>query len=87
MFSNFSNFLSGSLRILGIANRAIPLVKEISPTIKTIRTKLSTTSLPKLNLIQPPKINTSSNTNNSITTQAQKIGNQTNGNNSLTFFQ
>lgn len=51
MFSNFSNFLSNSLRILNIANRALPLVRDITPTIKSIRSKISNTNLPKLNIV------------------------------------
>lgn len=82
MFFNFSNFLSSSLRILGIANRAIPLVKEMSPTIRTIRTKLSNANIPKANLIQLPKINVNNNSNS----QYSQNKNQTQVNNSLTFF-
>lgn len=36
---NFSSFLNGTLRILNIANKTLPLIKEASPTIKTIRDK------------------------------------------------
>lgn len=36
---NFSSFLSGTLRILNIANKTLPLIKEASPTIKTIKNK------------------------------------------------
>ena len=50
MFSNFSNFLSSSLRILNIANRALPLVRDITPTIKSIRNKISNTNLTKLSI-------------------------------------
>lgn len=36
---NFSSFLNGTLRILNIANKTLPLIKEASPTIKTIKNK------------------------------------------------
>lgn len=39
---NFSSFLNGTLRILNIANKTLPLIKEASPTIKTIRNKYQT---------------------------------------------
>lgn len=36
---NFSSFLNGSLRILNIANRTLPLIKEATPAIKNIKKK------------------------------------------------
>ncbi len=36
---NFSSFLNGTLKILNIANKTLPLIKEASPTIKTIKNK------------------------------------------------
>lgn len=36
---NLSNILSYSLRMLNIANKAIPLIKEVNPTIKTVKKK------------------------------------------------
>lgn len=39
---NFSSFLNGTLRILNIANKTLPLIKEASPTIKTIKDKYQT---------------------------------------------
>ena len=75
MFSNFSGFLSSSLRILNIANRALPLVRDITPTIKSIRSKISNTNLPKLN---------SFSINNNQNVMKRKIPQRKN--NSLTFF-
>ena len=75
MFSNFSNFLSSSLRILNIANRALPLVRDITPTIKSIRSKISNANLPKLN------INPINNNQNNIKKEIPQRRN-----NSLTFF-
>lgn len=34
---NMSSFLANSLRILNIANKTIPLIKEANPTIKSIK--------------------------------------------------
>lgn len=39
---NINSLLSNSLRMLNIANRAIPLIKELSPTIKTVRNRINT---------------------------------------------
>ncbi|MBO5476005.1 MAG: hypothetical protein J5982_05875 [Bacilli bacterium] len=75
MFSNFSSFLSSSLRILNIANRAIPLVRDITPTIRSIRSKISNTNLPKLN---------SFSINNNQNVMKREIPQK--HNNSLTFF-
>lgn len=75
MFSNFSNFLSSSLRILNIANRALPLVRDISPTISSIRKKISNANLPKLSAPAQPTIQ--NNINKNIVPRK---------NNSLTFF-
>lgn len=75
MFSNFSSFLSSSLRILNIANRAIPLVRDITPTIRSIRSKISNTNLPKLN---------SFTINNNQNVMKREISQK--HNNSLTFF-
>ena len=75
MFSNFSSFLSSSLRILNIANRAIPLVRDITPTIRSIRSKISNTNLPKLN---------SFSINNNQNVMKREISQK--HNNSLTFF-
>lgn len=75
MFSNFSNFLSSSLRILNIANRALPLVRDITPTIRSIRSKMSNSNLPKLNM---PSINNNQNNIKNSIPQTK--------NNSLTFF-
>ncbi len=74
MFSNFSNFLSNSLRILNIANRALPLVRDITPTIKSFRNKISNSNLPKLNMVPV-------NNNNSIKKDIPERRNNT-----LTFF-
>lgn len=37
---NLSSILSGSMRILNIANKALPLIKEMNPTINTIKNKI-----------------------------------------------
>ena len=34
---NISSILSNSLRILNIANKAIPLIKDFNPTIKKVK--------------------------------------------------
>lgn len=35
---NFSSILSGTQKVLGIANQAIPLVKQVSPVVKNAKT-------------------------------------------------
>lgn len=40
MYQNFSSFLSNSLRILNIANRVIPLVRDMNPQIVKVRNTL-----------------------------------------------
>lgn len=52
---NFSSFLSGSLRILNIANKTLPLIKEASPAINNIRKKYQTIKHPK-SLHQPREL-------------------------------
>ena len=37
---NISSILSNSLRILNIANKAIPLIKDFNPTIKKVKDSL-----------------------------------------------
>lgn len=34
---NFGNFLNNSLRILNIANKSLPLIKNITPTIHGLK--------------------------------------------------
>ncbi len=38
---NLSSILSSSLRFLNITKRALPLIKDLNPTIKTIKTKIN----------------------------------------------
>lgn len=38
---NLSSILSNSLRFLNITKRAIPLIKDLNPTIKNIKTKIT----------------------------------------------
>lgn len=38
---NLSSILSNSLRFLNITKRAIPLIKDLNPTIKNIKTKIA----------------------------------------------
>lgn len=38
---NLSSILSNSLRFLNITKRAIPLIKDLNPTIKNIKTKIN----------------------------------------------
>ena len=38
---NLSSILTNSLRFLNITKRAIPLIKDLNPTIKTIKTKIN----------------------------------------------
>ena len=37
MNTNFGNFLNSSLRILNIANKSLPLIKNVTPTIKGLK--------------------------------------------------
>jgi len=55
---NFSSFLNGTLRILNIANKPLPLIKEASPAIKTIRDKYQNIKgvRPKERIINKPYI-------------------------------
>lgn len=76
---NLSTVLSSSMRILNIANKAIPLIKEVNPAIQTVKTKL-TTIKKKSSLPIPNKVVSSPQNKESINTP---IAYQ---NNSLTFF-
>lgn len=38
---NLSSILANSLRFLNITKRAIPLIKDLNPTIKNIKTKIN----------------------------------------------
>lgn len=38
---NLSSILSNSLRFLNITKRAIPLIKDLNPTIKNIKNKIN----------------------------------------------
>ncbi len=38
---NLSSILSNSLRFLNITKRAIPLIKDLNPTIKNIKNKIT----------------------------------------------
>jgi hypothetical protein len=67
MFNNFSSFLSGSLRILNIANKALPLIKDISPTIKNVRTKMNNIPQININKNNHKKIESKKISNNSLT--------------------
>ena len=72
---NFSSFLNGTLRILNIANKTLPLIKEASPTIKTIKNKYQ--SFKGINTNKAPK---------SIPYVEKKTLKETNSNNLPTFF-
>ena len=37
---NLSSILSSSLRFLNITKRALPLIKDLNPTVKNIKTKI-----------------------------------------------
>lgn len=75
MYQNFSSFLANSLRFLNIANRVIPLVRDVAPQISKVRNtvKRLTTSIPNV----LPTTNTP---------QQENLNNQ-NQNNRPTFFQ
>lgn len=62
----FAGFLDGSLKILNIVNRTLPLVKEFNPTLGTIIKKYKNVTNKKSNekLISLP--NNSVNTNKEI---------------------
>lgn len=54
---NLSTFLSYSMRFLNIANRAIPLIKEVNPTIKVVKNtfnKMRKSTTPK-NIVSEPQ--------------------------------
>lgn len=53
---NFSSFLNGSLRILNIANKTIPLIKEASPAIKNIKEKYNKFKMPQNTVKQLPYV-------------------------------
>ena len=72
MYQNFSSFLANSLRFLNIANRVIPLVREVSPQIGKIRNTISKVS---------KVVNTT--TQKQLPTQPEKSNKQ---NSTLTFF-
>lgn len=38
---NLSSFLTNSLKILNITKKALPLIKDLNPSIKTIKNKLN----------------------------------------------
>lgn len=38
---NLSSFLSNSLKILNVTKKAIPLIKDLNPSINTIKNKLT----------------------------------------------
>lgn len=72
MYQNFSSFLANSLRFLNIANRVIPLVREVSPQIGKIRNTISRVS---------KVVNTTA--QKQLPTQSEKANKQ---NSTLTFF-
>lgn len=75
MYQNFSSFLANSLRFLNIANRVIPLVRDVAPQISKVRNtvKRLTTAIPT---VLPA---------NNTTQQQPQV--QQNSNNRPTFFQ
>ena len=56
MYQNFSSFLANSLRFLNIANRVIPLVREVSPQIGKIKNTIKKVSSIASTNIQNNKI-------------------------------
>ena len=52
MYQNFSSFLTNSLRFLNIANRVIPLVREVSPQIVKIKNTIKKVSTITSNNLQ-----------------------------------
>lgn len=52
MYQNFSSFLANSLRFLNIANRVIPLVREVSPQIGKIKNTIKKVSTITSNNLQ-----------------------------------
>lgn len=38
---NLSSILSSSLKFLNITKKALPLIKDLNPTIKTLKTKIN----------------------------------------------
>lgn len=70
MYQNFSSFLANSLRFLNIANRVIPLVRDVAPQISKVRNtvKRLTTAIPNVLPV-----------NNSSQQQSQIQQNQNNG--------
>ena len=52
MYQNFSSFLTNSLRFLNIANRVIPLVREVSPQIGKIKNTIKKVSTITSNNLQ-----------------------------------
>lgn len=75
MYQNFSSFLANSLRFLNIANRVIPLVREVSPQIGKIRNTIK-----KVSSITS---NTSQNNQTALNAPKEQIIAK---NNTLTFF-
>lgn len=72
---NLASILSGSMKILNVVNKTLPLVKEFNPTIKKFMTKIKTTNSELNKVSKPTK-------SNNISTK-QKLVEPTN---SLTFF-
>lgn len=75
MYQNFSSFLANSLRFLNIANRVIPLVREVSPQIGKIK-----------NTIKKISAITSNNLQNNIKDLNAPKEEIKKANNTLTFF-
>lgn len=73
---NISSILQGSMKILNVVNKTLPLVKEFSPTFTKIMSKFKTAN-PKINnkLLIP--------SGKTINNTQKKLVNNTN---SLTFF-
>lgn len=73
---NISSILQGSMKILNVVNKTLPLVKEFNPTFTKV-----------LNKIRKPNIKLNNNipviTNQSTPNNQKKLVNNTN---SLTFF-
>lgn len=38
---NLSSILSSSLKFLNITKKALPLIKDLNPTVKTLKTKIN----------------------------------------------
>ena len=69
MNTNFGNFLNSSLRILNIANKSLPLIKNVTPTIKGLKKGVSSLRIKhkKEQIREPIIIPKSIHQNNSLT--------------------